>query len=50
MNNSAPHGTVNNFSISEEERKVLQLQITTLTYIVEKQNQLIQHLLNKINK
>jgi transcriptional regulator with XRE-family HTH domain len=47
MNNSAPHGTVNNFSISEEERKVLQLQITTLTDIVEKQNQLIQQLLNK---
>jgi len=47
MNNSAPHGTVNNFSLSEDERKVLNLQITTLTDLVEKQNQLIQQLLNK---
>ncbi len=47
MNNSAPHGTVNNFSLSEDERKMLNLQITTLTDLVEKQNQLIQQLLNK---
>ena len=47
MNNSAPHGTVNNFSLSEEERKILNLQISALSDIIQKQNQLIEQLLSK---
>jgi len=47
MNNSAPHGTVNNFSLSEEERKIFNLQINALSDLIQKQNQLIQQLLSK---
>lgn len=47
MNNSAPHGTVNNFSLSEEERRILNIQIEALTNLVEKQNKLIDLLLKK---
>jgi len=47
MNNSAPHGTVNNFSLSEEERKILNLQISALSDLIQKQNQLIEQLLSK---
>jgi transcriptional regulator with XRE-family HTH domain len=47
MNNSAPHGTVNNFSLSEEERKIFNLQINALSDLIQKQNQLIEQLLSK---
>ena len=47
MNNSAPHGTVNNFSLSEEERRILNIQIEALTNLVEKQNKVIDILLKK---
>ncbi len=50
MNNSAPHGTVNNFTLSEEERKVFNLQISALTNLIEKQNVLIEQLLSKGKK
>lgn len=47
MNNSAPHGTVNNFSLSEEERKILNMQINAMSDLIQKQNQLIEQLLSK---
>ena len=47
MNNSAPHGTVNNFSLSEEERKIFNMQISAMSDLIEKQNTLIEQLLSK---
>jgi transcriptional regulator with XRE-family HTH domain len=47
MTNSAPHGTVNNYSLSDEERRIFNVQIEALTYLVEKQNKLIDILIKK---
>ena len=47
MTNSAPHGTVNNYSLSDEERRIFNVQIEALTNLVEKQNKLIDILLKK---
>ena len=48
MSNSAPNGTVNNYSLSNEERQFLSEQIKSLTELVEKQNKLIEFLMKKL--
>jgi transcriptional regulator with XRE-family HTH domain len=48
MNNSAPHGTVNNYSLSEDERKVFINQISALSNLVDSQTKLIENLLNRL--
>ncbi len=48
MSNSAPNGTVNNYSLSNEERQFLSEQIKSLTELVEKQNKLIEYLMKKL--
>ncbi len=47
MNNSAPNGTVNNYSSSEDERQLFLNQITALNHLVEKQTKLIELLIKK---
>ena len=48
MSNSAPNGIVNNYSLTTEERDLLLAQIKSLNEIVERQNKLIDLLMNKI--
>ena len=48
MSNSAPNGTVNNYTLSSEERQFLSDQIKSLTELVEKQNKLIEFLMKKL--
>lgn len=48
MSNSAPNGTVDNYSLSNEERQFLSEQIKSLTELVEKQNKLIEYLMKKL--
>ena len=48
MSNSAPTGTVNNYTLSSEERQFLSDQIKSLTELVEKQNKLIEFLMKKL--
>ena len=48
MSNSAPNGTVNNYSLSNIERQFLSEQIKSLTELVEKQNKLIEYLMKKL--
>ncbi len=49
MNNSAPHGTVNNYSQTEDERAVFSRHIISLTDLVEKQTKLIDILIKQAN-
>ena len=48
MSNSAPTGTVNNYTLSSKEREFLSNQIKSLTELVEKQNKLIEFLMKKL--
>jgi len=48
MSNSAPNGIVNNYSLTTEERDLLLAQIKSLNEVVERQNKLIDLLMNKI--
>lgn len=47
MSNSAPNGTVNNYSLTGEERDLLLAQIKSLNELVERQNKMIDLLINK---
>jgi transcriptional regulator with XRE-family HTH domain len=47
MNNSAPHGTINNYSLSEDERLAFQNQIRVLTELLDRQTTLMEMLLKK---
>lgn len=49
MNNSAPNGTVNNYTLSEDERNLFHNQITALSNLVDKQTKLIEILLKRTN-
>lgn len=49
MNYSAPHGTVNNYSLSEEERALFHNQIKSLSDLVDKQTKLIDILIQRTN-
>jgi len=49
MNYSAPHGTVNNYTLSEDERNLFHKQITALSDLVDKQTKLIEILLKRTN-
>jgi transcriptional regulator with XRE-family HTH domain len=48
MSNSAPNGTVNNYSLNKEERQFLADQIKSLNELVEKQNTIIDILMKKL--
>ena len=48
MSNSAPNGIVNNYSLTTEERDLLLAQIKSLNEVVDRQNKLIDLLMNKI--
>ena len=48
MSNSAPNGTVNNYSLNKEERQFLADQIKSLNELVEKQNNIIDILMKKL--
>lgn len=48
MSNSAPNGTVNNYSLSAEERQIFADQIKSLNELVEKQNTIIDILMKKL--
>ena len=48
MSNSAPNGTVNNYSLIKEERQFLADQIKSLNELVEKQNNIIDILMKKL--
>ena len=48
MSNSAPNGTVNNYSLIKEERRFLADQIKSLNELVEKQNNIIDILMKKL--
>lgn len=48
MSNSAPNGTVNNYSLSTEERQIFADQIKSLNELVEKQNTIIDILMKKL--
>ena len=49
MNNSAPHGTVNNYSQTDDERAVFSRHIISLTDLVEKQTKLIDIFIKQAN-
>ena len=49
MHNSAPHGTVKNYTLSEDERNLFHDQITALSNLVDKQTKLIE-ILRKADK
>jgi len=49
MSNSAPNGIVNNYSLTTEERDLLLAQIKSLNEVVDRQNKLIDLLMNKIH-
>lgn len=48
MSNSSPNGTVNNYSLSAEERQIFADQIKSLNELVEKQNTIIDILMKKL--
>jgi transcriptional regulator with XRE-family HTH domain len=48
MSNSAPNGTVNNYSLNKEERQFFSDQIKSLSALVEKQNKIIEILMKKL--
>lgn len=48
MNNSAPHGTVNNYSIPKDEKELFLNQIKTLSELVDQQNLIIELLTKKM--
>ena len=48
MSNSAPNGTVNNYSLNKEERQFLADQFKSLNELVEKQNNIIDILMKKL--
>ena len=48
MSNSAPNGTVNNYNLTNEERQFFSDQIKSLSTLVEKQNKIIEILMNKL--
>ena len=48
MSNSAPNGTVNNYSLNKEERQFFSYQIKSLSALVEKQNKIIEILMKKL--
>jgi transcriptional regulator with XRE-family HTH domain len=48
MQNSAPHGTVNNYSFTQEERDILLNQINGLRDIIQQQKEIISLLTMKI--
>lgn len=48
MSNSAPNGTVNNYSLNKEERQFFSDQIKSLSALVEKQNNIIDILMKKL--
>ena len=48
MSNSAPNGTVNNYNLTNEERQFFSDQIKSLSDLIEKQNKIIEILMNKL--